>query len=255
MEILGKVAVITGGVSGLGEATARRLISLGASAALLDVNAERGGAVAGELGDRALFVKTDVSEADQVEAAFARIMDRFGAVHFMISCAGVGLSRRTVNREGPFPMDIWSKILAINLLGTYDCARWAAFHMQANEPNEDGERGVIVNTASAAAFDGQIGQTPYSAAKAGVVGLTLPLARDLAVIGVRVCTIAPGTFATPMMAPAPKELWDSLLAQTPFPKRAGKPEEFASLVEEIITNPMLNGETIRLDAGMRMGAK
>jgi NAD(P)-dependent dehydrogenase (short-subunit alcohol dehydrogenase family) len=255
MEISGGVAVITGGVSGLGEATARRLIALGARAALLDVNSERGEQVAGELGDDALFVETDVSETAQVEAAFGKIMERFGAVHFMVNCAGVGLPRRTVSKEGPFPMDLWSKIVAINLLGTYDCARWAAFYMQSNEPNSDGERGVVVNTASAAAFDGQIGQTPYSASKAGVVGLTLPLARDLAVIGVRVCTIAPGTFSTPMMAAAPKELWDSLLAQTPFPKRAGKPEEFASLVEEIIANPMLNGETIRLDAAMRMGAR
>jgi NAD(P)-dependent dehydrogenase (short-subunit alcohol dehydrogenase family) len=253
MDISGNIAVITGGVSGLGAATARRLIDLGATAALLDVNEERGAAVDRELGDKALFIKTDVAETDQVEAAFGKIMERFGAVHFMINCAGVSLPRRTVNRDGPYPMDTWSKIVSINLLGSYDCARWAAYHMQSNEPNEDGERGVIVNTSSAAAFDGQIGQTPYSASKAGLVGLTLPLARDLAVIGVRVCTIAPGTFDTPMMALAPQELWDSLRSQTPFPKRAGKPEEFASLVEQIITNPMLNGETIRIDAGMRTG--
>jgi NAD(P)-dependent dehydrogenase (short-subunit alcohol dehydrogenase family) len=253
MEITGTTAVITGGVSGLGEATARMLHGLGANTVLLDINSEKGAAVAAELGETATFIETDVSKTDQVEATFKEAKERFGAVHLLVNCAGVGFPRRTVSRDGPYPMDLWSKIVAINLLGTYDCARWAAFYMQSNEPNQDGERGVIVNTASAAAFDGQIGQTPYTASKAGVVGMTLPLARDLAVIGVRVCTIAPGTFDTPMMAPAPQELKDSLLAQTPFPKREGKPEEFASMVREIVTNPMLNAETIRLDAGMRMG--
>jgi 3-hydroxyacyl-CoA dehydrogenase/3-hydroxy-2-methylbutyryl-CoA dehydrogenase len=252
MEIKGSVAVVTGGVSGLGEATARRLHGEGAKVVLLDVNAEKGEAVAGELGDGAVFVQTDITETEQVEATMKRAVDEFGGLHILVNCAGVSWSRRTLNKEGPYPLEYWTKIIDINLVGTFDCIRNAVVHMALNEANEDGERGVIVNTGSAAASEGQIGQSAYTASKAGVVGMTLPLARDLAVIGVRVCTINPGTFATPMVAPAPQEFVDALISQNVFPRRTGKPEEYASLAREIITNPMLNAETIRLDAGVRM---
>lgn len=255
MEIQGATAVITGGVSGLGEATARLLHRLGSSVVLVDLNAELGGALVSELGERAAFVEADVTETDRVEAAMTAAVDRFGSIQVLVNCAGVGFSRRTVNREGPYPLDWWSRIVHINLIGTFDCIRQAAMRMQTNEPNQDGERGVVINTASAAAFEGQIGQTAYAASKAGVVGMTLPLARDLAVIGVRVCTIAPGTFATPMVAPAPQEFVDALIAQNVFPQRTGNPQEFASLVREIITNTMLNAEIIRLDAGVRMAPR
>jgi NAD(P)-dependent dehydrogenase (short-subunit alcohol dehydrogenase family) len=255
MRIKGKTAVITGGVSGLGEATARLLHGLGARVVLLDVNAERGEEVAGELGGGAIFVQTDVTETDQVAATMQRAVDEFGGIHVLVNCAGVSWSRRTLNKTGPYPLDNWTRIIEINLVGTFDCVRNAVVHMANNEPNEDGERGVIVNTGSAAASEGQIGQSAYTASKAGVAGMTLPLARDLAVIGVRVCTINPGNFMTPMLASAPQELIDSLLAQHVFPRRTGKPEEYASLAREIIANSMLNGETIRLDAGVRMSPR
>jgi len=255
MEIRGSVAVVTGGASGLGEATASRLHGEGARVVLLDVNAERGEQVAGGLGEGAVFVATDVTETGQVEAAMKRAVEEFGGLHILVNCAGVSWSRRTVNKDGPYPLEYWRKIIDINLVGTFDCVRNAAVHMANNQPNEDGERGVIINTGSAAATEGQIGQSAYTASKAGVAGMTLPLARDLAVIGVRVCTINPGNFMTPMLAAAPRELIDSLLAQHVFPGRTGKPEEYASLAREIISNPMLNGETIRLDAGVRMAPR
>jgi NAD(P)-dependent dehydrogenase (short-subunit alcohol dehydrogenase family) len=252
MDVNGSVAVITGGVSGLGEATARLLHGDGAKVVLLDVNAERGEQVAGELGDGAIFCQTDVTETDQVAATMQKVVDEFGALHILVNCAGIGFSRRTINKEGPFPLEYWTKIIDVNLVGTFDCIRNAAVHMANNEANEDGERGVIINTGSAAATEGQIGQSAYTASKAGVNGMTLVVARDLAMVGVRVCTINPGTFDTPMVAPAPQEWVDALISQNVFPVRTGRPKEFATLAREIVTNPYLNAEVIRLDAGVRM---
>lgn len=255
MDINGKTAIITGGASGLGEATARRLHGMGANVVIMDLNRERGESVCGELGERTAFALADVTVTDQVQAAVRLTLDRFGAIHVAINCAGLGGAMKVVSKEGPYDLDRFHHIVKINLIGTFDVIRWSAFHMVNNEPNEGGERGVIVNTSSTAAFDGQIGQAAYSASKAGVIGMTLPIARELARSGIRVCTIAPGIFDTPLLGALPEKVRASLGEQVPFPPRLGKPEEFASLVQQIVENPMLNGETIRLDGALRMAPR
>ncbi len=252
MNLKDSVALVTGGGSGLGEATIREFAGAGARVAILDLPASPGAKVAESIGDKAIFVPADVVSAEQVTDAIQKTVARFGTVHVLVNCAGIGRAMRTVSKEGPHSLDLFIKVIQINLVGTFNAIRLAAAQMRDNQPNSDGERGVIVNTASVAAFDGQIGQAAYSASKGGVVGMTLPIARDLASIGVRVCTIAPGTFETPMLAGLPPPARKALEAQIPFPSRLGRPTEYASLARQIVENPMLNGETIRLDGALRM---
>jgi NAD(P)-dependent dehydrogenase (short-subunit alcohol dehydrogenase family) len=222
---------------------------------ILDRPGSPGEALVAALGERVAFSPADVTDEAQVAAAVAAAVERFGTVHAAVNCAGVGIAMRTVTREGPHPLDLFTKVIQVNLIGTFNVIRLAAAQMAKNTPNEEGERGVIVNTASVAAFDGQIGQVAYSASKGGVVGMTLPIARDLASLGIRVLTIAPGTFDTPMLAMAPENIRQALAAQIPFPSRLGRPAEFAALVRHICENVMLNGETIRLDGAIRMAPK
>jgi NAD(P)-dependent dehydrogenase (short-subunit alcohol dehydrogenase family) len=254
MELQDKAALVVGGASGLGEATARRLHADGASVVIADLNAEKGNALADELGDRARFVEANVLETEQLEAAVATATDG-GELRASVCCAGIGWAQRTVSKQGPHDLEIFSNVIKVNLIGTFNTLRLAAAAMVDNEPNDNGERGVCVNTASIAAFDGQIGQVAYAASKGGIVGLTLPAARDLAGRGVRVNTIAPGLFDTPLLAALPEEAREALGAGIPFPSRLGLPSEYAVLVAAIIANPMLNGETIRLDGALRMPPK
>lgn len=256
MNIQGLGALITGAGSGLGEATARMLAARGAKVAILDMNADKGEAVAKSIGGGAFFVKANVANEAEVVAAVDQAVAKFGGLHIAVNCAGVGSAGRTVNRDGsPFNLDAFGLTIQINLVGTFNVCRIAASRMVKNTPNADGERGVMVNTASVGAFDGQIGQVAYAASKGGVVSMTLPMARDLAVNGIRVCTIAPGLFGTPLMLLAPKEMQDKLISNIPFPNRFGKSEEFAALTCHIVENAMLNGETIRLDGALRMPPK
>ena len=255
MKTQGLVALVTGGASGLGEANARAVIRGGGSAVLMDVNVERGEAVASELGDSARFIKTDVSSEADVSAAIALAKEAFGGVHAAINCAGVGTIGKLYGRRGPISLDLFTKTVMINLVGTANVARLAAEVMADNEPNAEGERGVIIMTASVAAYDGQIGQVAYAASKGGIVGMTLPMARDLCRLGIRVMTIAPGIFDTPMLASLPEKARESLGQQVPFPSRLGRPAEMAELSMQIIQNTMLNGETIRLDGAIRMAPK
>jgi NAD(P)-dependent dehydrogenase (short-subunit alcohol dehydrogenase family) len=248
-------AVVTGGASGLGNAVAQRLVAAGAQVTLIDVNESAGQAAAKSLGSAARFQTVDVTNEAVVTAAISRAQSEMGGLNLAVNCAGIGWPRRIVNKEGPMPGDLFRKVIEVNLVGTLLVSKAAAAAMQGNAPNEEGERGVIVMTASVAAFDGQIGQVAYSASKGGVVGMTLPMARDLASTGIRVMTIAPGIFKTPMMASLPQEAQDSLGKQVPFPPRLGRPEEYAALVLHICENPMLNGECIRLDGAIRMAPK
>jgi NAD(P)-dependent dehydrogenase (short-subunit alcohol dehydrogenase family) len=248
-------AVVTGGASGLGNAVAQRLIAAGAKVTLLDVNEAAGQAAAKALGAGAFFQTVDVSKESVVDAAIQQAKDDMGGLNLAVNCAGVAWARRTVNKEGAIPGEFFRKVIEVNLIGTLLVAKSAAAAMSSNTPNEEGERGVIVMTASVAAFDGQIGQVAYSASKGGVVGMTLPMARDLSGVGIRVMTIAPGIFKTPMMAAMPQEAQDSLGKQVPFPPRLGRPEEYAALVAHICENSMLNGECIRLDGAIRMAPK
>ena len=255
MQLEHSAAVVSGGASGLGLATAARIVASGGQVVLLDINEEQGRASAGDLGERARFIRTDISDEDQVRKAVKEAAGSMGRITLAVNCAGILLPARVLGREGPLAAESFQRSLTINLLGTFILIKEAANLMQANEPGADGERGVIVNTASVAAFDGQIGQAGYSASKGGVVGMTLPIARELARFGIRVVTIAPGIFMTPMMAGLPDEVQKSLGAQVPFPPRLGKPEEYADLVAAIHGNPMINGETIRLDGAIRMQPK
>jgi NAD(P)-dependent dehydrogenase (short-subunit alcohol dehydrogenase family) len=255
VQIAGHTFLITGGASGLGAATARRLAAAGANVAICDVTEEQGRKLAGDLGPRADFFRTDVTDEAQVAGAVAGTRKKFGALHGAVSCAGIAPGERVLSRGGPHRLDTFRRALDINLVGTFNVLRLAAQAMEANTPDAEGERGVIVNTASVAAYDGQVGQVAYSASKAGVAGLTLPAARELARLGVRVMTIAPGIFETPMVAGFTPELRQALAAQVPFPPRLGRPDEFAALVEHIIVNPMLNGEVIRLDGAVRLPPK
>lgn len=256
MNIHNKVAIVTGGASGLGEATTRNLVSKGAKVLVMDLNMERGKALVAELGkDKVIFDKTDVTSESQVKEALARAVREFGTVHICVNCAGIGSAQKTVHKKGAHDLSTFEKVIKVNLIGSFNVLRLCAEIMQSNEPNENGERGVIINTASVAAFDGQVGQVAYSASKGGIVGMTLPIARDLARAGIRCLTIAPGLFMTPLFAAAPQEVIDSLEKQVPFPPRLGKPAEYAHMAQSIIENPMLNGEVIRLDGAIRMAPR
>ena len=248
-------AVITGGASGLGNAVATRLVNAGAQVTLIDVNQAAGEAAAKALGSAARFQAVNVADEAAVTAGIANAVSLMGGLNLAVNCAGIGAPRRLVNKDGPIPGDLFRKVIEVNLVGTLLVSKTAAAAMQNNTPNEEGERGVIIMTASVAAFDGQIGQVSYSASKGGIVGMTLPMARDLSSSGIRVMTIAPGIFKTPMMAALPQEAQDSLGRQVPFPPRLGRPEEYAALVAHICENTMLNGETIRLDGAIRMAPR
>jgi NAD(P)-dependent dehydrogenase (short-subunit alcohol dehydrogenase family) len=248
-------AIVSGGASGLGLATAERVIAAGGQAALLDVNAEQGEAAAKKFGDKALFIETDVTSEDNVNNAVKKAADALGTINLTVNCAGVLGAKRTLGKNGPMSSDFFAKVIHINLIGTFNLIKAAANVMQENAPGEDGERGVIVNTSSVAAYEGQIGQAAYSASKGGVASMTLPIAREFSRFGIRVMTIAPGIFWTPMMEGMPPEVQESLGKQVPFPSRLGKPEEYAQLVEQICETIMLNGEVIRLDGGIRMQPK
>jgi len=254
MNIHGQAALVTGGASGLGAATARELARLGARVAVLDRNAEGAAVVAAEIGG--IGIECDITSTDSVLAALDAARAVHGPARLLMNVAGIGSAKRIVGKDGaPAPLEDFERVVRVNLIGTYNITRLAAAEMVKLEPLEDGERGVIVNTASVAAFDGQVGQEAYSASKGGIVGMTLPLARDLAQYGIRVCTIAPGLFLTPLMAELPQAVQDSLAASIPFPKRLGKPEEFAQLAAGIIHNLSLNGEVIRLDGALRMAPR
>ncbi|MFY0691247.1 MAG: SDR family oxidoreductase [Paracoccaceae bacterium] len=247
-----QVAMISGGASGLGAATARSLVSAGGRAVLMDRNADLGRALAAELGDAAVFCETDVTDEASVMAARDLALSAFGAVTAAVSCAGIATVGKTVGREGALPLEGFRRTVDVNLTGSFNVARLAAEAMQENAPDADGQRGVIVNTASVAAYDGQKGQPAYAASKGGVAAMTLPMARDLAQVGIRVMAIAPGLFRTPMIDGLPEEAQAALASQPLFPKRFGKPEEFGELVLFILSNPYLNGEVIRLDGGVRL---
>lgn len=254
MKIDGKAAVVTGGASGLGEATARELARRGAKVAVLDVNMERAQKVAAEIGGLAL--RCDITDTASVTAALDAASAAHGSARLVMNIAGIGTAKRVVGKDGsPAPLEDFERVIRINLIGTYNVIRLAAARIVAMDLLEDGERGVIVCTASAAAFDGQVGQEAYAASKGGLVSMTLPLARDLAQFGVRACTIAPGLFLTPLLAELPQQVQESLAASIPFPKRLGKPEEFAHLAASIVENPSLNGEVIRLDGALRMAPR
>jgi len=256
MNIQNCVAVITGGASGLGAAVVRDMVANGGRAAIFDFDAENGEKLAAELGDAVIFCKTDVADETSVKTAVDQTMSAFGAIHFAVNCAGVASPKKVIDKKGnPIPIDFFNRVLQINLVGTMNVIRLAAVEMCKNTPNDDGEKGVVINVASVAAFEGQVGQAAYSASKAGIVGMALPIAREFADYGIRVNTIAPGIFMTPMMAGLPENTQQSLAQMMPFPKRLGKPEEFAQLVRHIVENSMINAETIRLDAGLRMAAK
>jgi len=255
MQLKGSTFIVTGGASGLGEATARMVVAGGGNAVLADLKETEGSALAKELGAKVKFVRTDVTDEASAQAAVAAALEAFGAVHGLVNCAGIVYGEKVVGKDGPATLAGFVRVININLIGTFNVTRLAAAAMTKNAPNEEGERGVIVNTASVAAFDGQIGQAAYSASKAGVAGMTLPMARDLSRNGIRVMTIAPGLFETPMVGQIPPEIAESLGKMVPFPPRLGRPAEFASLVRQIIENPMLNGEVIRLDGAIRMAPK
>jgi NAD(P)-dependent dehydrogenase (short-subunit alcohol dehydrogenase family) len=255
VKIEGKTALVTGGASGLGRATVEAFIERGASVVIVDLPNSEGESVAKELGDRAAFAPADVTSEEEVQSAVAMAAESFGGLHVVVNCAGVGWPGRIINRQGEtLPLNQFETVIKVNLIGTFNVCRLAAKQILSQDPDGE-ERGVIINTASIAAFDGQIGQVAYSASKGGVVGMTLPLARDLASTQVRVCTIAPGTFDTPMLAGLPQEHRDKLASDVPHPRRLGDPKEFAALAVHIVENPMLNGEVIRLDGALRMPPK
>jgi NAD(P)-dependent dehydrogenase (short-subunit alcohol dehydrogenase family) len=255
MRLSSARAVITGGASGLGRATAERIIAAGGHVAILDINDDQGEATASRLGARATYVSTDVANEDSVKAAIKAASAFMSGITLAVNCAGIATAGRTLGRDGPWPSENFSRVIKVNLIGTYNVTKEAAAVMQLNDPNADGERGVIISTASIAAFEGQIGQAAYAASKGGVVGMMLPLAREFAQFGIRVNTIAPGIFMTPMMAGMPEEVQESLGKQVPFPPRLGRPEEYADTAAFIYGNPMVNGETIRVDGAIRMQPK
>ncbi len=255
MEIQARTFLVSGGASGLGGATSRLLAENGANVVVADINREKGEALANELGATARFVEMNVTDEESVKNAVATAVSAFGALHGAINCAGIGVAEKTVGKDGPHSLASFKRVIEVNLIGTFNVIRLAAAQMSQQEPQPGGERGVIINTASIAAFDGQIGQAAYSASKGGIVGMTLPIARDLSRQGIRVLTIAPGIFDTPLLGALPEEVRQSLGAQVPFPSRLGQPPEFAALARHIIENPMLNGEVIRIDGALRMAPK
>ncbi len=248
-------ALITGGVSGLGKAVAEKVVAGGGRAVLLDINDEAGAATVAELGEAVSYVRTDVSSESEVQAAVDTAVERMGSINVAVNCAGIIGASRVLGREGPMPLEFFSRVIQVNLVGSFNVCKAAGAAMEANEPDESGERGVIVSTASVAAYEGQIGQAAYAASKAGIVGMTLPIAREYTRIGVRVMAVAPGIFWTPMLEGMPEHVQDSLAASIPFPSRLGRPEEFADLVAHIIENGYFNGETIRLDGAVRLQPK
>jgi 3-hydroxyacyl-CoA dehydrogenase / 3-hydroxy-2-methylbutyryl-CoA dehydrogenase len=252
MKIEGASALVAGGASGLGAATARALHERGASVVIADMNAEKGEALASELGENAAFVEVNVMEPEPVQAAVDAAADAPGGLRISVCCAGIGWAQRTTSKQGPHDLEIFHNVIKVNLIGTFNVLRLAGTAMSGNEPDDQGERGVCINTASIAAWDGQIGQVAYAASKGGVVGLTLPAARDMAGRGIRVMTIAPGLFDTPLLAALPEDKREELGAGIPFPSRLGRPEEYGKLACEIVENTMLNGEAIRLDGALRM---
>lgn len=255
MQLENKGILVTGGASGLGAACVKLLTQAGAKATIVDLNPEAGAALAEELGSAAQFVKTDVTNEADVQAAIKATVDKFGALHVVINCAGIGVAEKVLGKTGPSSLASFSKVIQVNLIGTYNVIRLAAAAITENQPDAEGERGVIINTASVAAFDGQIGQAAYSASKGGIVGMILPIARELARYGIRVMGIAPGIFDTPMLQGLPEPARISLGQQVPFPPRLGRPAEYAALAKHIIENTMLNGEVIRLDGGIRMAPR
>ena len=255
MDLANAKAVITGGASGLGLATAQRVVGAGGQAVLLDINEEQGASSAAALGERAAFMQVDVADEKSVKRVMQRANDLMGGITLAVNCAGIATAGRTLGRDGPWPTAHFDKVIQVNLVGSYNVTKEAAAFMAQNEPNDEGERGVIISTASIAAFEGQIGQAAYSASKGGVIGMMLPLAREFAQFGIRVNTIAPGVFLTPMVAGMPEEVQESLGRQVPFPPRLGKPEEYADTVQFIYGTAMVNGETIRVDGAIRMQPK
>jgi NAD(P)-dependent dehydrogenase (short-subunit alcohol dehydrogenase family) len=252
MKVKDCIAVVTGGASGLGEATVRNLVSAGTRVAIFDLQSDKGEALVKELGDAVIFANTDVTSGENVQAAIEKTVQAFGGINVVINCAGFGGSRKVLSKDGPMPLDFFNMRIQVNLVGTFNVIRLAIEKMVNNTPGEDGEKGVIINTTSVAAFEGQIGQAAYAASKGGIVGMTLPIARECAGYGIRVMTIAPGIFDTPLLAKVPEKARDALGKTVPFPSRLGKPSEYAQLVHHIIENPMLNGEVIRLDGAIRM---
>jgi 3-hydroxyacyl-CoA dehydrogenase / 3-hydroxy-2-methylbutyryl-CoA dehydrogenase len=255
MRIQDCIALVTGGASGLGEATVRNIVKNGGKAAILDLSEENGASLARELGENAVFYKTNVTSEEDVQNAIHSAIAQFGSINTVVNCAGIAVAEKTVGRNQPHSFDHFKKVIEINLIGTFNVIRLAAAQMVNNQPNQEGERGVIINTASVAAFDGQIGQAAYSASKGGVVGMTLPIARDLAKSGIRVMTIAPGLIETPLFGSLSEQAKAALESQVPFPSRLGRPSEYAQLTQSIIENVMLNGETIRLDGAIRMAPR
>ena len=255
MEIKNKTFLISGGASGLGRATAKMVIAQGGNVIIVDINEEGGNAIQKELGTNALFIPTDITKEEEVQDAIKKGMGHFGSLGGLVNCAGIAPGERILGRKGVHRLASFAKTIEINLIGTFNLTRLVSAEIEKNEPEESGERGVIINTASVAAYDGQIGQAAYAASKGGVAAMTLPIARELARVGIRVMAIAPGIFETPMLAAMPEDVKDSLGKQVPFPSRLGRPDEFASLAKHIIENQMLNGEVIRLDGSIRMSAK
>ncbi len=255
MEVNGSVAIVTGGASGLGEACVRMFAADGARVVVADLASDKAKQITSEIGANALFVKTNVADEQNVKAAIDQAVEKFGALHIAVNCAGIGIPAKVLGKEGPMSMADFDKVMQVNLMGTMNVIRFAAQKMANNTPNEEGERGIIINTSSIAAWEGQIGQTSYSASKAAITGITLPIAREFAELGIRVMTIAPGLFDTPMLRGLPDKVKESLAKMVPFPSRLGKPSEFAILARHIVENPMLNGTTIRLDAALRMAGK
>lgn len=255
MKIKGSSALVTGGASGLGAATVRMLVAQGAKVAILDVNEKTGNELAQELGSSVKFIKTDVTDASQVAAAVDAAVQQHGGLHILVATAGIGVAEKLLGKNGMHDLGKFIRTIQVNLIGTFDVIRHAANAMSANQPDEDGGRGVIITTASIAGYEGQIGQAAYSASKGGIIAMTLPLARELARSGIRICTIAPGIFHTPLLGSLPEAALASLSEQVPFPHRLGKPPEYAALAQHIIENNMLNGETIRIDGAIRMAPK
>jgi 3-hydroxyacyl-CoA dehydrogenase / 3-hydroxy-2-methylbutyryl-CoA dehydrogenase len=255
MEIRGCTAVVTGGASGLGEASVRQLVGDGAKVAILDVDENRGNQLVGELGKSVIFCKTDITDEKSVQAAIDKAVEVFGGVHIALNCAGIATPAKVISKKGSIPIDLFNRVIQVNLVGTLIVIKLASEKMLSNTPNADGEKGIVINTASVAAFEGQIGQASYSASKGGIVGMTLPIAREFADYGIRVVTIAPGLFETPMMAGFSEKAKESLVQMVPFPKRLGRPSEYALTVKHLIENPLFNGTTIRLDQAIRMGAR